>query len=121
MPDAARSARRRCLACASAADAPWQCRLSIADKKVIQAAIREHIEAGATLHTDEYGAYVGVENSGYAHATVNHGDGEYVRDGVTTNGIESVFAVLSAACMASITTPAQSIWTATLTSFRSPE
>jgi transposase-like protein len=64
------------------------------DKKVIQAAIREHIEADATLHTDEYGAYVGIENSGFAHATVNHGDGEYARDGVTTNGIESVFAVL---------------------------
>jgi transposase-like protein len=64
------------------------------DKKAIQTAIHQHIETGSTLHTDEFGAYVGIENSGYAHDTVNHGDGEYVRDDVTTNGIESVFAVL---------------------------
>jgi hypothetical protein len=28
------------------------------------------------------------------HETINHSAGEYVRDDVTTNGIESVFAVL---------------------------
>jgi hypothetical protein len=36
--------------------------------------------------------YSGI--SGFDHDTVNHSAGEYVRDGVTTNGIESVFAVL---------------------------
>ena len=30
----------------------------------------------------------------YQHETINHGAGEYVRDGVTTNSIESVWAVL---------------------------
>ena len=30
----------------------------------------------------------------YAHVTVNHGAGEYVRNDVTTNGIESVWAVM---------------------------
>jgi hypothetical protein len=30
----------------------------------------------------------------FNHDTINHGKGEYVRDGVTTNSIESVFAVL---------------------------
>jgi hypothetical protein len=30
----------------------------------------------------------------FNHDTVNHGKGEYVRDDVTTNSIESVFAVL---------------------------
>jgi hypothetical protein len=30
----------------------------------------------------------------YEHETVNHSEKEYVRDGVTTNSIESVFAVL---------------------------
>jgi ISXO2-like transposase domain len=47
------------------------------------------------LHTDEAGAYAGIDDSGFA---VNHSAGEYVgeyvRDDVTTNGIESVFAVL---------------------------
>src|ERR1017187_5085211 len=64
------------------------------DKKTIQAAINKYVEAGSILHTDEAGAYVGVEGSGFEHASVNHSAGEYVRDGVTTNGIESVFAVL---------------------------
>ena len=31
----------------------------------------------------------------FSHETVNHGEGEFVRDDVTTNRIESVFAVLN--------------------------
>ncbi len=65
-----------------------------ADKRAIQPKIHAHVEAGSTLYTAEYGAYVGVKDAGYDHETVNHGAGEYVRDGVTTNGVESVFAVL---------------------------
>ncbi len=30
----------------------------------------------------------------FDHESVNHSEGEYVRDGVTTNSIESVFAVM---------------------------
>ena len=30
----------------------------------------------------------------YTHERIDHGAGEYVRDGVTTNGIESVWAVM---------------------------
>ena len=56
--------------------------------------IERHIEVGATLHTDESGAYSGIHFSGYDHDTVNHGAGEYVRGETTTNSIESVFAVL---------------------------
>lgn len=68
--------------------------LASTDKKTIQAAINEHVEAGATIHTDESAAYVGVGTSGFKHASINHSAGEYVRDDVTTNGMESVFAVL---------------------------
>ncbi len=64
------------------------------DRRTIQGAIKAQVEAGATIHTDEGGSYVGVEHAGFAHATVNHGAGEYVRDDVTTNSMESVFAVL---------------------------
>jgi len=46
------------------------------------------------LFPDEHGGYVGLEGVFYKHERINHGDGEYVRDGVTTNGIESVWAVL---------------------------
>jgi transposase-like protein len=66
--------------------------ISGTDADTVQAAIREHVEVGAVLHTDEAGAYRDID--GFEHATVNHGAGEYVRDDVTTNSIESVFAVL---------------------------
>ena len=43
------------------------------------------------VHEAEAGAYTGMP---FDHDTINHSAGEYVRDGVTTNGIESVFAVM---------------------------
>ena len=46
------------------------------------------------MHTDEGRAYSGIGNVDFVHDTVNHSAGEYVREDVTTNGIESVFAVL---------------------------
>ncbi len=55
--------------------------------------IHQRIEAGSTLHTDEARAYNGL-GATFEHETVNHSAGEYVRDGVTTNSIESVWAVL---------------------------
>ena len=65
-----------------------------ADKPTIQAAIHRHVEVGSTLHTDESRAYSGIDAAGFDHDTVNHSAGEYARDDVTTNGMESVFAVL---------------------------
>jgi hypothetical protein len=65
--------------------------ISGTDKETIQDAIRHHVEIGSTLHTDEHGAYSGI--TGFVHDTVNHSAGEYVRGDVTTNGMESVFAV----------------------------
>lgn len=56
--------------------------------------IHSHIKAGATLHTDEHAGYQGLDGLFYKHATINHGAGEYVRDGVSTNSIESVWAVM---------------------------
>ncbi len=60
----------------------------------LQGEIHANIEHGATLHTDEHKGYSGIGSMLYDHATVNHGAGEYVTNGVTTNGIESVWAVL---------------------------
>jgi len=60
----------------------------------LHAAVHEHIQTGSTLHSDEHGGYVGLEGVFYKHERIDHGAGEYVRDGVTTNGIESVWAVL---------------------------
>jgi ISXO2-like transposase domain len=64
------------------------------DRATVQDTIERHVEIGSTLHTDESGAYAGIHHSGFDHDTVNHGAGEYVREDMTTNGIESVFAVL---------------------------
>jgi len=68
--------------------------IDAADTANIHTAIHTHIEAGSTLHTDEAKAYSGLVGLFFNHATVNHSAGEYSRDGVTTNGMESVWAVL---------------------------
>ena len=64
------------------------------DARHLHAAIHEHVETGSTLHTNEHGGYVGLEGIFYKHERINHGDGEYVRDGISTNSIESVWAVM---------------------------
>jgi transposase-like protein len=64
------------------------------DKATIQTAIIRQVEAGSTINTDEAGAYEGLASLWFNHETVNHKAGEFVRDDVTTNGVESVFAVL---------------------------
>lgn len=56
--------------------------------------IYDRIEVGTTLHTDEAAVYNGLEGLFFGHDTVNHSSGEYKRDDVHTNGIESVWAVL---------------------------
>jgi len=64
------------------------------DGATLQAAIHAHVAVGSTLHTDEHGGYRGIGGLFYKHAAINHSVGEYVRDGVTTNSIESVWAVM---------------------------
>jgi transposase-like protein len=59
----------------------------------IEKIIRDNVEVGSSIHTDEFMAYRRVGKS-FNHQTINHIVGEYSRNGVTTNGIESVFAVL---------------------------
>ena len=57
----------------------------------MQPIVRSHVEHGASLFTDQAAVY--REIPGVAHESVNHSRGEYVRDGVTTNWIESVWAL----------------------------
>jgi hypothetical protein len=59
----------------------------------IERTVRQNIEVGSTLHTDELAAYKNLGKD-YKHESVNHSRDEYSRNGVTTNGVESVFAVL---------------------------
>jgi transposase-like protein len=57
-------------------------------------AVRDNVEQGSTIHTDEYGAYRHLAKLNYNHAAVNHYMAQYSFNGVSTNGIESVWAVL---------------------------
>lgn len=65
-----------------------------ATARTVYSFIRNAVDAGAELHTDEAAVYRPLNGLYYRQRSINHGLGEYVRDGVTTNGVESVFAVL---------------------------
>lgn len=60
----------------------------------IQGAIHANIEVGSTLMTDEHAAYNDLEGLFFRQERVNHSAGEYVKGMASTNGIESVWAVL---------------------------
>jgi len=60
----------------------------------LHAAVCEHVEVGSMLHADEYAGNDGLGGMFYGHEAINHGAGEYVRDGVSTYGIESERAVM---------------------------
>lgn len=64
------------------------------DARVLRDAIVANVQPGATIHTDEHAGYYRLPQQGYGHEAVNHSKDEYVRGDVTTNGVESVWAVL---------------------------
>lgn len=66
---------------------------SVSSRSAVGFAYR-NVQVGSTIHTDESPIYNKLGGLIYRHESINHGAGEYVRGAVTTNGIESVFAVL---------------------------
>ena len=54
------------------------------------------VEEGSTIYSDEGKGFFNLDNW-YQHSTVSHGRGEYVREEVTTNSIESVWEVVKRA------------------------
>jgi transposase-like protein len=62
-------------------------------RRAVETIVRQNVEAGATIHTDEFVIYKHLSKN-YVHESVNHSKDEYVRKGVTTNSVESVFAVM---------------------------
>lgn len=64
------------------------------DMDTVHRAIHESVAVGSTLNTDEAAVYNGLNGLFFQHEAINHTAGEYVRGTVTTNGIESVFAVM---------------------------
>ena len=67
--------------------------VSSVDTCTVNAVINRNIASDSEIHTDESRAYNSVSNE-YKRSVVNHSAGEYSVNGVTTNGVESVWAVL---------------------------
>jgi transposase len=49
-------------------------------QKTIEPLIKTTIAAGTLVYTDEYDIYARLQEWGYSHQSVCHGDGEYARD-----------------------------------------
>src|SRR3990167_1633635 len=65
----------------------------------VHGSIHEAVEMGATLYTDDHGIFENLDGLFYRHETINHTIGEYARGPVSTNSIESVWAVLKRGLM----------------------
>ena len=64
------------------------------DNVRMRQAILNNVANGSSIYTDGHTAYLSLSSHGYNHESVNHNAGEYVRDQVTTNGVESFWALL---------------------------
>ncbi len=64
------------------------------DKPTLQGFVAEHAAPGAAVYTDEASAYQGIP---FEHETVKHSVGEYVREQVSTNGMEAFWSMLKRA------------------------
>jgi transposase-like protein len=64
-------------------------------KSTVQGHVRNHVEAGSTLHTDSYKSYDGL-SSDYAHNVIDHAEC-YVEGNVHTNGMENFWSLLKRA------------------------
>ena len=59
----------------------------------IRTKIRDHVEVGCSLYTDEFGGYEGLGRR-YDHHTINHSLRIYARGDVHTQTVEGFFALL---------------------------
>ena len=64
------------------------------DKETLQGFVKDHAAPGATVYTDDAGAYEALP---FDHAVIKHSLSEYVRGDVHTNGIESLWSMLKRA------------------------
>ena len=62
------------------------------DSETLQGFVRYQVKVGSTVYTDDASAYVGLTD--YAHSSVKHSVGEYVKEiDIHTNGIESLWSM----------------------------
>ena len=67
--------------------------IEAADGETLQGFVRERLEPGATLHSDEHAGYKALRRD-YRHLPVYHSVGDYVLFGAHTNGMESGWSLL---------------------------
>lgn len=60
----------------------------------LQPIILNNVQAGSEIQSDEWWAYKGLNKQGYSHETVEHGAGEYARNGIHVNGLEGYWSIL---------------------------
>jgi transposase-like protein len=58
----------------------------------VQKAIRDNVEPGSTVYTDELKSYIGLDDQ-FTHEMIDHAK-EYVRGSVHTNGMENFWSLL---------------------------
>jgi hypothetical protein len=69
--------------------------LDVTERRGDPGAHLRNIEYGSHLHTDEAPVYADLDGLFYRHDSINHGDcGSTAARHVTTNSVESAFAVL---------------------------
>jgi transposase-like protein len=69
--------------------------LSTLKRAHVQGHVRTHVEAGATLHTDAFFSYRGLDRD-YAHKVIDHAEA-YVDGNVHTNSCENFWSLLKRA------------------------
>jgi len=62
-------------------------------KRTLSRAIHAHVAKGATMMTDEWKSYNGL-NAKFKHLVVNHGSGQYVQGEAHTNSLEGFWSLL---------------------------
>jgi len=64
-------------------------------KRILQAAVREHVERGTNVYTDALKSYDGLAHE-YTHQVIDHAEA-YARGSVHTNGLENFWSLLKRA------------------------
>lgn len=62
--------------------------------KTLKAELRKHVSQSATIMTDSFPVYNGLDNEFAGHGVVDHSMGEYVNGDIHTNTVEGWFALL---------------------------
>lgn len=68
--------------------------MSVITGKTVKDEIRKHVSPSATLMTDSFPIYNGLDQEFAGHEIVDHTTGEYVRGNACTNTTEGWFALL---------------------------